>query len=258
MAKFKERLDKLCVQRGLVQSRQRAQALILAGKVSVFEQVHDKAGSLVPIDAKIEIITSDHPYVSRGGLKLEAALRAFPVEIENQLILDIGASTGGFTDCLLLHGAAHVIAVDVGYGQLAWKLRNDPRVTNLERQNARNLDAAHLRQQLEQPQLWPPSLATIDVSFISLRLVLPTVSRILGSRRPIIALIKPQFEAERKDVSKGGVVRDAQKRLAIIEKLLFWANEHGYLLKGRIPSPIPGPKGNLEELVLVQTPAELD
>jgi 23S rRNA (cytidine1920-2'-O)/16S rRNA (cytidine1409-2'-O)-methyltransferase len=248
----KTRLDRLCVARGLAPTRQRAQALILAGKVLVNDQVMTKAGTLVPEGANVRLKAADHPYVSRGGLKLEAALRTFALQVAGCVALDVGASTGGFTDCLLQHGARHVIAVDVGYGQLDWKLRQDGRVTCIERCNARTLETAGLRQAVDNPELWPVELCTIDVSFISLTLVLPAVSRMLGPERPIVALVKPQFEAERAHVGKGGVVRDPEKRKLAIDRVLCWAREHGYRIEGSIESPITGPKGNLEQLVLLR------
>ncbi len=250
----KRRLDQLLVERGLCETRARAQALILAGDVLVAGRPAAKAGEAVPETAVLELRRPDHPYVSRGGLKLAAALDAFALGVAGVVALDVGASTGGFSDCLLQRGARHVIAVDVGYGQLAWKLRQDPRVTVVERVNARELEGASLRAALADPAAWPPELAVVDVSFISLSLVLPAIARVLGGGRPIVALVKPQFEAGRSDVGKGGVVRDPAKRLAAIERVLDWARGQGYLERGRIDSPIPGPEGNLEHLVLWHTP----
>ena len=251
----KIRLDLLCVEKGLAPSRQRAQALILAGQVLVDDEPVTKAGTSVAEVASLRLRGADHPFVSRGGLKLQAALDAFSLDISGKVALDVGASTGGFTDCLLQNGARHVIAVDVGYGQLAWKLRQDVRVTNIERCNARNLEVGTLREALGERDVWPLELATIDVSFISLQLVLPAVHRILGAERPIIALVKPQFEAGRADVGKGGVVRDPEKRQLALTKVLDWARQEGYEVKGELDSPVPGPKGNVERLVLLITPS---
>jgi 23S rRNA (cytidine1920-2'-O)/16S rRNA (cytidine1409-2'-O)-methyltransferase len=251
----RERLDRALVERGLAPTRQRAQALILAGQVLVDGQPADKAGTAVEPGAQIELRGEDHPFVSRGGLKLQAALSGFALSVEGVVCLDVGASTGGFTDCLLQRGARHVIAVDVGYGQLAWKLRQDPRVTVIERSNARYLESVALRAVLRDPAAWPPELAVMDVSFISLTLVLPAVQRVLGAGRPVVALVKPQFEAGRGEVGKGGVVRDPEKRQAAIDRVLGWAREQRFAVEGELDSPIPGPRGNLERLVLLRTPA---
>jgi 23S rRNA (cytidine1920-2'-O)/16S rRNA (cytidine1409-2'-O)-methyltransferase len=249
----KKRLDLLCVDRGVTESRQRAQALIMAGQVLVDGKPVTKAGTAVPADARIELLLPDHPYVSRGGLKLEAALDAFDLDVRGAVALDVGASTGGFTDCLLQRGARHVFAVDVGYGQLAWRLRQDDRVTSLERCNARHLTAEVLRREAP-PERWPPTLCTVDVSFISLTLVLPAVEQIVARGSAVVALIKPQFEAPRADVGKGGVVRDPEARARAIARVLDWARGRGYEVAGTIPSPIAGPKGNVEELALARTP----
>ena len=252
----KTRLDLLCVDRGLSESRQRAQALIMAGQVLVDGVRVTKSGAAVDADARLELVQPDHPYVSRGGLKLAAALEAFALDVEGDFALDVGASTGGFTDCLLQRGARHVLAVDVGYGQLAWRLRQDGRVTSVERCNARHLTAEALRGALpaEIPGLWPPTLCTIDVSFISLTLVLPAVEGIVARGSRVVALIKPQFEAARAEVGKGGVVRDPEARARAIARVLDWARGRGHDVEGTIPSPIAGPKGNVEELALLRTP----
>lgn len=252
--KGKLRLDLLCVERGIAESRERARALILAGQVLVDGQVQSKAGTAIAADAEIVLKGEPMPYVSRGGLKLAGALDRFDLVIEGLVVLDVGASTGGFTDCLLQRGARHAICVDVGYGQLAWKLRQDPRVTNVERQNARNVDAEALRSRAPQ-DAWPPELAVIDVSFISLTLVLPAVAAVLGGERPIVALLKPQFEAGRGELGKGGVVRDPEKRLAIIDRVLSWAREAGFEVVDGVDSEVAGPKGNVEYLVHLRTPA---
>lgn len=232
---MKKRLDVLLVERGLVESRERAQALILAGKVLVEGEVISKPGTFISPEAKVEIKES-LPYVSRGGLKLEFALRAFGVDPRGKVAIDVGASTGGFTDCLLQHGAVRVYAVDVGYGQLAWKLRQDPRVVVLERTNIRYLESL--------PE--PVDLATIDVSFISLKLVLPPVLKLMKPRAEILALIKPQFEAGREKVGKGGVVRDPRVHKEVLESLVEYAKGLGLSTLGLVPSPLLGPAGNVE------------
>jgi 23S rRNA (cytidine1920-2'-O)/16S rRNA (cytidine1409-2'-O)-methyltransferase len=233
----KERLDLLVVEQGLADSRQQAQRLIMAGQVSVDDQVVDKAGTRVPVTAQV-IVTGGLPYASRGGIKLEAAIEAFAIDPDGWLVADVGASTGGFTDCLVQHGARRVYAIDVGYGQLAWKLQQDPRVVVMDRTNARHLAAL--------PE--PVDLATIDVSFISLKLILPTVTGWLREGGQIVALIKPQFEAGRKQVGKGGVVRDPTVHRAVLEDLTDWAASQGMGLGGLIRSPLTGPAGNVEFL----------
>ena len=232
---IKKRLDVLLVERELTETRARAQALILAGDVRVNDQVIGKAGALVAEDATITI-RAPLKYVSRGGLKLEGALDAFALDARDRICVDIGASTGGFTDCLLQRGVARVYAIDVGYGQLAWKLRNDPRVVIMDRLNIRHLDAL--------PQ--PVDLAVIDVSFISLTLVLPVVKRLLQSRGECIALIKPQFEAGRAQVGRGGIVRDARVHRAVLEKIAQYAIANDWRVRGVCRSPITGADGNFE------------
>ena len=231
-------MDVLLVERGLVESRERGKRLIIAGQVLVEGWVLDKPGARVAVDADIRL-RARLPYVSRGGIKLAAALEAFVVDVEGAVAADVGASTGGFTDCLLQRGARRVYAIDVGYGQLAWRLRRDPRVVVMERTNVRYLDSL--------PE--PIDLATVDVSFISLELVLPKVMGWLKPGGEIIALIKPQFEAGREKVGKGGVVRDPQVHRAVLRKILGWAVDHGLAVRGLIPSPIKGPAGNVEFLV---------
>ena len=250
----KPRLDKLLLDLGLAPTRQRAQALIAAGKVLVDERPVTKAGAQVTPGAAVRLRLPDHPYVSRGGLKLVAALEAFELDLAGAVALDLGASTGGFTDCMLQRGAQHVVAVDVGYGQLAWKLRQDERVTCIERCNARQLTADQVQAAMDQPRLWPPTMATMDLSFISLTLVLPAVATLLAPGSPVVALVKPQFEAGRADVGKGGVVRDPQLRLAAINKVLDWARDAGFAVGPQLDSPVPGPKGNVELLALLHTP----
>lgn len=236
MAK-KERLDVLLVERGLAESRHRAQQLIRAGGVLVNERVLDKPGMQVPVDADIRV-RARLPYVSRGGLKLAAALEAFELDVTGAIAADVGASTGGFTDCLLQHGVAKVYAIDVGYGQLAWSLRQDERVVAMERTNVRHLD------QLPEAV----DLVTIDVSFISLRLVLPKVIGWLTPAGQIITLIKPQFEAGPADVGKGGIVRDPEVHRRVLHEVLHFAEKQGLRVRGLIPSPIAGAEGNREFL----------
>lgn len=240
----KERLDKLLVERGLVQSRERASALILAGKVVVEDHAVDKVGTRIPIDADIRLKGGDIPYVSRGGLKLEKGLESFDISVAGRVAIDVGASTGGFTDCLLQRGAVQVYAVDVGYGQLAWKLREDPRVVNLERTNIRDLTADTLGA--------APSLAAIDASFISLDKVLPATLPLLAPGGEILALIKPQFEVGRGQVGKGGVVRDPAQHAEVVEKVRESAASLGCRVLGVVESPLLGPKGNREFLIHLQ------
>lgn len=242
----KQRLDVLLVQRGLVETRQRAQALILAGEVQVDGNVVNKAGTLVAEEAAITI-RAPLPFVSRGGFKLAHALDVFGVDPCDKICADMGASTGGFTDCLLQRGAARVYAIDVGYGQLAWQLRNDPRVIVMDRINIRYLEAL--------PELM--DLITIDVSFISLVLVLPVAKRLLQPRGQVIALIKPQFEAGRAQVGKGGIVRDARVHRQVIEKIARAAMEDDWRVRGICRSPIQGADGNIEFLIHLSKDATL-
>ncbi len=237
----KLRLDRLLVERGLVESRERGQALIIAGQVLVNSQKQDKSGALVPEDADIRILGEQLPYVSRGGLKLESALKEFKVSVAGKTALDIGASTGGFTDCLLQHGCEKVYAVDVGYGQLAWKLRQDERVVVIERVNIRHIDP------LLVPE--PIGIAVIDVSFISLEKVVPSVVQFLKPAAEIIALIKPQFEVGREQVGKGGIVRDEGARITAVKRIEDFIRSIGLDVKGVIPSPIQGQDGNVEYLI---------
>ena len=244
----KKRLDKVLVDRGLVASRERARALIMAGKVEVGGIQATKAGTMVASEAEVSLREPDHPYVSRGALKLEKGLAEFALDPTGLVALDIGASTGGFTDLLLQRGAARVYAIDVGYGQLAWKLRNDDRVVVLERENVRKLDPTKVPEACD--------LAGIDVSFISLTLVLPKVIELLRPPpgKPIICLVKPQFEAGRDQVGKGGVVRDPDIRLATVAKVSDYARERGYEVGAHVESPIRGPAGNVEYLLLLRSP----
>lgn len=242
----KLRLDKLLVDRGLAPSRERARALILAGQVLVNGMKSTKAGTQVANDADVTLKAPDHPYVSRGALKLEKGLEAFAVDPTGLVALDVGASTGGFTDLLLMRGAARVYAVDVGYGQLDWKLRNDERVVVLERENVRYLDPEKVPE--------PVDLTVIDVSFISLTLVLPKVAELAKPGSPVIALVKPQFEVGKGKVGKGGVVRDEEVRLATVSKVRTWAEAHGWHAGEHVESPIRGPAGNVEFLIHLRTP----
>jgi 23S rRNA (cytidine1920-2'-O)/16S rRNA (cytidine1409-2'-O)-methyltransferase len=234
----RRRLDVLLVERGLARSRQRALALILAGEVRVNGERITKAGCLVPANCAIKITGRDIAYVSRGGVKLEAALRAFNVDVTGLTCLDVGASTGGFTDCLLKHGARHVTGVDVGYGQLHWKLRSDPRVKVIERTNIRDLDAGALPGRVD--------LACIDVSFISLKIVVPAVLKFVKQPGHIISLVKPQFEVGKGLVGKGGVVRDPALHKAVIKDLKRAFQGFDLHVLAVVPSPILGPKGNQE------------
>ncbi len=237
----KIRLDLLLVERGLTPSRERARALILAGHVLVNGTPVSKVGALVPTESAVILKSPDQPYVSRGGLKLAAALSSFNIDVTGQVALDVGASTGGFTDCLLQHGAARVYCVDVGYGQLAWRLRQDPRVIVLERTNIRYLPREAIPEEMD--------LAVADVSFISLKLVLPQILQFLRPDGLIIALVKPQFEVGKGQVGKGGVVRDPQQQQQVVAEIQKFAQGLGLAAEGVIPSPILGPKGNQEYLL---------
>jgi len=244
LAKVKERLDKLLVRRGLAESREKAQALILAGEVYVDGKRVDKAGTRVPLEAQIEIRAKVLPYVSRGGIKLEHALKEFGLEVRELVCADLGASTGGFTDCLLQHGARKVYAIDVGRGQLHFRLRQDPRVVVMEGVNARYLRPQDLPE--------PVDLVTIDVSFISLTKILPAAQGLLKPGGFILALIKPQFEVGRGRVGRGGVVRDPALHQEVIEKIKTFAEERGLEVLGVTESPILGPAGNREFFVLMR------
>lgn len=239
----KQRLDTLLVELGLAASREKARALIMAGSVLVDDVPATKPGQMALAGSLLRV-REDLPYVSRGGLKLAAALDAFALDPAGLLAVDIGASTGGFSDCLLQRGAAHVYAIDVGYGQLAWELRQDSRVTSLERTNVRTLPALPGGQLVD--------LAVIDVSFIGLDLVLPAVARLLRPDGHAIALIKPQFEAGKARVGKGGVVRDPAVHRDVLLRVLGWAAGHGWAVAGLLRSPITGPKGNVEFLALLE------
>jgi 23S rRNA (cytidine1920-2'-O)/16S rRNA (cytidine1409-2'-O)-methyltransferase len=238
MSVKKTRLDLVIVEKGLVQSRERARALIMAGKVLVNNRLVDKPGSFIYENDHIILKGEENPYVSRGGLKLEKALQVLNMDITGAVCMDVGASTGGFTDCLLQHGAIRVFAVDVGYGQLAWKLVQDSRVVVIDRTNIRYMPAESLGE--------PVDLITIDVSFISLKIVVPEVIKFMKKHSRIMALIKPQFEVGKGNVGKGGVVRDPILHAEVIESLSDFFTRTGLLREFVIPSPILGPKGNKE------------
>ena len=237
----KERLDVLLVKKNLVQSRERAKTTIMAGMVIVDGNKIDKAGTMVKENADIRVLGNQIPYVSRGGLKLEKAIKEFGVELKGKVTADIGASTGGFTDCMLQNGAVKVFAIDVGYGQLAWSLRTDERVVNMERTNVRNVTPEDIGQFID--------LASIDVAFISLEKVLPAVKAMLKPDGQVVALIKPQFEAGKEKVGKKGVVRDPKVHLEVIHKVIDTAREMEFVTKELTFSPVKGPEGNIEYLV---------
>lgn len=246
----KTRLDVLLTERGLLDSRQKAQATIMSGIVFVNGQRVDKVGTAVANDALIEIRGTTLPYVSRGGLKLEKAMQAFPLTLTGKICADIGASTGGFTDCMLQNGAKKVYAVDVGYGQLDWKLRNDARVVCMERTNARYLTHEEIPEELD--------FASVDVSFISLKLIFPALYGLLREGGEIACLIKPQFEAGREKVGKKGVVRDPAVHLEVLEHFLIHAKENHFTVLGITYSPIRGPEGNIEYLGFLRKSEEPD
>jgi 23S rRNA (cytidine1920-2'-O)/16S rRNA (cytidine1409-2'-O)-methyltransferase len=245
------RLDSLLVERGLAASRERARALILAGDVRVNGHPAGKAGMQVAGDAEVTLTGRDHPYVGRGGLKLAHALDTFAIDVSGRAALDIGASTGGFTDVLLQRGAAHVVALDVGHGQLDWKIRTDPRVTVMERVNARRLTPAQLP---EAHRVF--SIVTIDVSFISLRHILPVLGALLAPGAHVIALVKPQFEAGRAEVKRGGIVQDDAVRARVVEEVAAAADALGLERHGLTDSPIAGMEGNREFLLYLRPRAD--
>lgn len=244
MTAQKIRLDKLLVDRSVAPTLERARALILARAVKVNEAWPDKAGELVPVDSEIHIKGEDNPYVSRGGLKLAGALKEFNLNVENIIAFDVGASTGGFTDCLLQSGARKVYALDVAYGQLAWKLREDKRVVVIERTNVRYYDGADLDEQID--------LAVVDASFISLKIVLPAVLKLLGDKAQILALIKPQFEVAKDEVGKGGVVQDPAIHDRVVQDISEFCESLGLEIEGTCASPILGPAGNREFFILAR------
>ena len=239
----KQRLDVVLVERGLVDTRSKAQSLIMARRVLVNGQFVDKAGANVAGDDEVSVAELEHPWVGRGGMKLAQALKEFAINVDGKTCADIGASTGGFTDVMLKHGAKKVYAIDVGYGQLDVSLRNDPRVVNREKVNARYLQADSFEE--------PIDFVSIDVSFISLKLILPAVAEFL--RGELVALIKPQFEVGKHEVGKGGIVRDEGKRAAAVEAVVACARELGFAVHGVIESPIKGAEGNVEYLMHATT-----
>jgi 23S rRNA (cytidine1920-2'-O)/16S rRNA (cytidine1409-2'-O)-methyltransferase len=241
MSVSKERIDVLLVEQGFFDSRERAKAAIMAGLVTLDTERIEKPGTKVSRAGTIQVKGAVHPYVSRGGLKLEKAIRQFDISLEGLTMIDIGASTGGFTDCALRHGVTHVYAVDVGYNQLDWSLRNDARVKVMERTNFRYMMVEHL----DGPR---PNFASIDVSFISLKLILPPLRELLSTDGAVVALIKPQFEAGRDKVGKSGVVRDSQVHKDVLVTVLGYAYELGFTLQGLTFSPITGGEGNIEFL----------
>ena len=246
----KTRLDVLLTEQGLQESRQKAQATIMSGLVFVNGQRVDKPGTAVPNDAKIEIRGNTLKYVSRGGLKLEKAMAEFPIELNGCICGDIGASTGGFTDCMLQNGASKVYSVDVGYGQLAWKLREDPRVVCMERTNARYLTHEQIPDELD--------FASIDVSFISLKLILPAVANVLKDGGYVASLVKPQFEAGREKVGKKGVVREQSTHIEVVEMIVDYARSIGFRTLHLSYSPIKGPEGNIEYLLHLSMDSSLE
>ena len=241
---MKKRLDIMMVEQGLAPSREKAKAYIMAGEVYVNGQKEDKAGSMFAETAKLEVRGKTLPYVSRGGLKLEKAMKNFGVTLKDKVCMDVGASTGGFTDCMLQNGAVKVYSIDVGYGQLDWKLRNDPRVVCMEKTNIRYVVPEDLE--------GPAAFSSIDVSFISLTKVLLPVRNLLTEDGEIVCLIKPQFEAGREKVGKKGVVRDLAVHKEVMEQVITYAKSLGFLIKGLDFSPIRGPEGNIEYLLYIQ------
>jgi 23S rRNA (cytidine1920-2'-O)/16S rRNA (cytidine1409-2'-O)-methyltransferase len=246
----KERLDIILVNRGLFQSREKARSAIMAGIVSVNKIKEDKPGTKFSEDCVIDIKENVNPYVSRGGLKLEKAIKEFSISLEGKVAIDIGASTGGFTDCMLKNGAIKVYAVDVGYGQLAWELRNDPRVLCMERTNIRYVKPDQLDQLAD--------FASIDVSFISLKKVLPPAKELLKENGEFLCLIKPQFEAGREKVGKHGVVREAKTHIEVISGIVNFVIENGFKILGLTYSPITGPEGNIEYLIHISKADNVD
>lgn len=241
---MKERLDMLLLAQGLAPSRERARSMIMEGVVWVDGMKADKAGQPVSQGASIEVRGTAQPFVSRGGLKLMKAVESFPIRLSGVVALDVGASTGGFTDCMLQRGAKHVYAIDVGYGQLDWKLRNDSRVTVMERTNARFMEKAWFPMEAD--------FASVDVSFISLKLILPPLANSLSDSAAVVALVKPQFEAGRGEVGKNGVIRDAAVHRRVLERVVNEAPQSGLVPESLTFSPITGPKGNIEFLLYLK------
>lgn len=247
---MKDRLDVLLVKRGLAESREKAKAVIMSGIVYVDGQKEDKAGQTFADTANIEVRGSTLKYVSRGGLKLEKAMECFDVSVKDKVCMDIGASSGGFTDCMLQNGAKKVYAVDVGHGQLAWKLRNDTRVVVMEKTNIRYVKPEDIGESID--------FASIDVSFISLSKVLPAAYNLLGERGEIVALIKPQFEAGREKVGKKGVVREKSTHIEVIQNCFAYAKENGFFVRELEFSPVKGPEGNIEYLYQLVKSGDVD
>lgn len=240
----KKRLDCLIFERGLAESREKAKIAVMIGNTYVNGQKQDKPGTMLPIDVKIEVRGDALPYVSRGGLKLEKALSVFPIDLHEKTVMDIGASTGGFTDCMLQNGAKKVYSIDVGYGQLAWKLRTDSRVVNLERTNVRYLTSEQVPE--------PIDFFSVDVAFISLKLVLPVARKFLAENGQAVCLIKPQFEAGREKVGKKGVVRDKAVHAEVVRNIVDFTLQNGFSVLGLTFSPVKGPEGNIEYLLYLQ------
>ena len=247
---MKERLDVLLVKNGLAPSREKAKIMIMEGNVFVAGQREDKAGSTFPEDVQIEVRGSSLKYVSRGGLKLEKALASFPIDLNGCICMDIGASTGGFTDCMLQNGAVKVYAIDVGYGQLAWKLRSDERVVCMEKTNFRYVTGEQIKE--------PVDFASVDVSFISLSKILPVAYPLLKEKGEMACLIKPQFEAGREKVGKKGVVRDPGVHEEVIQNVFGFASDAGFAICGLEYSPVRGPEGNIEYLMYLRKNADED
>lgn len=241
---MKKRLDVLLYEKGLAESREKAKAIIMSGIVYADNQKADKCGAVYDESVKLEVRGSALKYVSRGGLKLEKAVNSFNINLQDKITMDIGASTGGFTDCMLQNGAKKVYSVDVGYGQLAWRLRNDPRVVNLERTNMRNVTKEQIPDEI--------GFFSIDVSFISLKLLLPVARKLLSENARAVCLIKPQFEAGRENVGKKGVVRDIKVHIAVIEDIYGFCLNNGYSVLGLDYSPVKGPEGNIEYLIYLE------
>ena len=240
----KIRLDVAVFEGGYAPSREKAKAIIMAGQVYVNNQKADKAGMTISTDDKLEVRGNSLKYVSRGGLKLEKAMKAFPIELNDKNCMDVGASTGGFTDCMLQNGAKRVYSIDVGYGQLAWKLRTDERVVNLERTNFRYVTNEQVKDVID--------FASVDVSFISLKHILPVLHNLLGNGASAVCLIKPQFEAGKDKVGKKGVVRDMSVHIEVVENVIQMCVSNGFAVKGLSYSPIKGPEGNIEYLIYIE------
>ena len=237
---MKDRLDVLLVEKGLFPSREKAKASIMAGLIYVDGQLSDKAGAMISLDADITVRDNHCPYVSRGGLKLEKAMETWGFDLNGSVCMDIGASTGGFTDCMLQNGASKVYAVDVGYGQLDYRLRNDSRVVNMEKQNIRYIDTEAID---------PLDFISVDVSFISLRHIFPVAARMIKDDGRMVCLIKPQFEAGREQVGKKGIIRDRKVHVQVIENVIKYSLESGFVPSGLTYSPVKGAKGNIEFLI---------